>query len=42
MKRSEVAAVLDLLEYIFVDEGAAREELSAMHDSVSYCLDVLD
>ena len=41
MKRCEVAANLYLLKYVFVYKGAAGEELAAMHDTVTYSLDVL-
>ena len=41
VQRGEIAADFDLAEHVVVDEGAAGEEVGALHDAVAHGLDVI-
>ena len=42
VERSEIAAYLNLLHHILIDKGTCREELTAVHNPVSYGLNVIE
>ena len=42
VKRSEVAAYLDLLEHVIIDQGTSAEEISTLNYTVADCFNIIE